>query len=59
MDRQATLLGMQMGEATGANLATQQSQANQMNAQIAQQQIQADMWSTAAPLATKVTDKYL
>ena len=38
MDRQATLLGMQMGEASGANLAFQQSQANQMNAQIAQQQ---------------------
>jgi len=46
MDRQATLLGMQMGEATGANLALQQSQANQMNAQIAQQQIMADMFST-------------
>jgi len=38
MDRQATLLGMQMGQTTGANLAQQQSQANQMNAQIAQQQ---------------------
>ena len=39
MDRQATLLGMQMGETTGANLALQQAQANQMNAQIAQTQI--------------------
>tara|TARA_R110002020_G_scaffold11361_4_gene42855 strand:+ start:13897 stop:14643 length:747 start_codon:yes stop_codon:yes gene_type:complete len=38
MDRQATLLGMQMGQSTGANLAQQQAQANQMNAQIAQQQ---------------------
>ena len=37
-DRQATLLGMQMGEATGANAAFTQAQANQMNAQIAQQQ---------------------
>ena len=37
-DRQATLLGMQMGEATGANAAFSQAQANQMNAQIAQQQ---------------------
>jgi len=37
-DRQATLLGMQMGEATGANAALAQAQANQMNAQIAQQQ---------------------
>jgi len=38
MDRQATLLGMQMGQTTGANLASQQAQANQMNAQMAQTQ---------------------
>jgi len=38
MDRQATLLGMQMGQATGANLASQQAQANQMNAQMAMNQ---------------------
>jgi len=38
MDRQATLLGMQMGASTGANLAQQQAQANQMNAQIASTQ---------------------
>ena len=38
MNRQATLLGIEMGQATGANLAAQQAQANQMNAQIAQQQ---------------------
>ena len=38
MDRQATLLGMQMGQTTGANLASQQAQANQMNAQMAQNQ---------------------
>tara|TARA_R110002167_G_scaffold8894_7_gene40944 strand:+ start:323 stop:1093 length:771 start_codon:yes stop_codon:yes gene_type:complete len=36
-DRQATLLGMQMNATTGASLAQQQTQANQMNAQIAQQ----------------------
>ena len=58
MDRQATLLGMQMGGATGANLAVQQQQANELNAQIAQQQITASSFSTMAPLATKVTDKY-
>jgi len=38
MDRQATLLGMQMGQTTGANLAAQQAQANQMNADIASNQ---------------------
>jgi len=42
MDRQATLLGMQMGQTTGANLASQQAQANQMNAQMAQNQAWAD-----------------
>ena len=54
MNKQATLLGMQMGEATGSNLATQQSQANQMNAQIAQQQVQADMFSTMASTAGQI-----
>ena len=48
MDRQATLLGMQMGEATGANQAFQQSQANQMNAQIAQRQVLTDGLSNIA-----------
>jgi len=48
MDRQATLLGMQMGETTGANLAYQQAQQNQLNAQIAQQQVTADMFGTVA-----------
>ena len=33
--RQATLLGMQFGAASGANLASAQAQANQMQAQIA------------------------
>ena len=42
MDRQATLLGMQMGQTTGANQAYQQSQANQMNAEIAQTQAWVD-----------------
>ena len=35
-DRQATLLGMQMGAASGANQAAMQAQANQMQAQMAQ-----------------------
>ena len=51
MDRQATLLGMQMGQASGANQALQQAQANQINAQIAQQQITADMFGNLATIA--------
>jgi len=47
-DRQATLLGMQMNETAGANAAVQQAQANQMNADIAGQQIFADMIGTVA-----------
>ncbi len=47
-NRQATLLGMQMGAATGANMGVMQAQANQMNAAIASQQVQADIFSTAA-----------
>ena len=47
-DRQATLLGMQMGQATGANQAAMQAQANQINAAIASQQATADIFSTAA-----------
>lgn len=43
MDRQATLLGMQMGQTTGANLAASQAQANQMNAALSQQQVTANM----------------
>jgi hypothetical protein len=46
MDRQATLLGMQMGQTTGANMAYQQAQANQMNASIANQQTTADLFGT-------------
>jgi hypothetical protein len=51
MDRQATLLGMQMGQATGANQAYQQSQANQMNAEIAQTQAWVDGVSGVASTA--------
>jgi len=51
MDRQATLLGMQMGQATGANMAYQQSQANQMNAQMAQNQALTDGLSNVASTA--------
>jgi hypothetical protein len=51
MDRQATLLGMQMGQTTGANLAQQQAQANQMNAAVASQQIQADAIGNLATIA--------
>jgi len=47
MDRQSTLLGMQMGQTTGANLAQQQTQANQMNAQIAQQDSYMDGMNVA------------
>ena len=54
MDRQATLLGMQMGETTGANLALQQAQANQMNAMIANQQTTADMFSATAKIAGQI-----
>ena len=48
MDRQATLLGVGYGEATGANIAAQTAKANEMNAQLAQQQIIADGFGTVA-----------
>ena len=51
MDRQATLLGMQMGQTTGANQAYQQAQANQMNAQMAQNQALTDGISNVASTA--------
>jgi hypothetical protein len=44
MNRQATLLGMQAGQTAGALAAEQQAIANQMNAELAQQQIVADMF---------------
>ena len=56
MDRQSTLLGMQMGQTTGANMAYQQSQANQMNAQIAQNQATTDGLSNIAVAAGKNQD---
>ena len=42
MDRQATLLGMEYGEASGANQASQIANTNVTNAQLAQQQIISD-----------------
>ena len=48
MDRSATLLGMELGEATGANMALQTAKANEMNAALAQQQITADLFGTVA-----------
>jgi len=51
MDRQATLLGMQMGETAGANMGYQQSQANEMNATIANQQTTADFIGTVGSAA--------
>jgi hypothetical protein len=53
MDRQATLLGMQMGQTTGANLAHQQAQANQMNAQMAQNQAWGDSISSVGSTAVQ------
>ena len=53
MDRQATLLGMQMGQTTGANLAHQQAQANQMNAQMAQNQAWGDSISNVGSTAVQ------
>ena len=54
MDRQATLLGMQMGQTTGANLAQQQAQANQMNAQIAQNNATVGMFQAGAQAAGQI-----
>lgn len=53
-DRQATLLGMQMGETTGANMAFQQAQANQMNATIAQQNSLTGLFNVAAMAANNM-----
>jgi hypothetical protein len=55
MDRQATLLGMQMGQTTGANLASQQAQANQMNAQMAQNQAWGDSISSVGSTTVKAS----
>ena len=56
MDRQATLLGMQMGQTTGANLAHQQAQANQMNAQMAQNQAWGDSISNVGSTAVQAAE---
>ena len=53
MDRQATLLGMQMGQTTGANMAHQQAQANQMNAQMALNQSYGDAISGVGSTAVQ------
>ena len=58
MNRQSTLLGMQMGEASGANLAAQQAQQNEINAQIAQQQATTDMIGSLGQAAGAGTDAY-
>jgi len=55
-NKQATLLGMQMAETSGVNQANQQAQANQMNAQIAQNQATSDMFGTLANAAGAATD---
>jgi len=47
-NRQATLLGMQMGETAGANTALQTAEGNLANAQVAQQQIVANAFGTFA-----------
>jgi len=46
MDKQATLLGMEYAEATGANLAAQRAETNSINAMLASQQAQADIFSS-------------
>ena len=56
-NRQSTLLGIQMGETTGANQALMQAQANQMNAQIASQQATADFFATTASAFAENADK--
>ena len=53
-DRQATLLGMQMGQTAGANAGYQQAQANQMNASIANQQNLANLTGTLAQAAGEI-----
>ena len=48
MDRQATLLGMEYGEAAGANQALQRAQTNEINAELAKQQVTSDFFGTFA-----------
>ena len=58
MDKQATLLGMEYGEATGANQALQQAQANQMNSELAQQQAWLNAGENAAGMAGDIQTHY-
>ena len=51
MDRAATILGMEYGEAAGANLAAQTAKTNEMNAALAQQQTTADMFGALGAAA--------
>ena len=48
---------LQMGQATGANLAAQQAQTNQMNAEIATQQLTSGIFSTTASALAQNADK--
>ena len=48
---------MQMGQSTGANLGVQQAQANQMNAQIANQQTTSNMFGTGIQAFASNADK--
>ena len=54
MDRSATILGMEYGEAAGANLAMQAAKTNEINAMLASQQTQADIFSTLGAAAGNV-----
>ena len=54
IDRQSTLLGMQMGQTAGANSGFMQAQANQMNAAIANQQTTADLMGSLGAAAGTV-----
>jgi len=51
MDRQATLLGMQMGQAAGANAGLQQANQNELNAGIANQQTMSSFIGTIGKAA--------
>ena len=54
MQRQSTLLGMEMGEVSGARAATQQSQANQMAAAGAAVQAKSAQSSASMGMATSL-----
>ena len=54
ISRQATLLGMQFGAASGAYVASAQAQANQMQAQMAQNEAWASGISSVGTAAAKV-----